>query len=164
MNIHTTASRFETPHQMIRYMHNFAYTDYDFLMDPDEVYQDKRGSCHDQAFFELDELERQGLNPEGRFLIAVDKDGIGEETHSFVYYKDDDKWCWLENAWKDLRGIRYYTSEQELIDSVMFAFGQRNAFDKLYIANFNPSEHTIGEDLETFVDICMNSAEEYQIS
>ena len=159
MNIHTTASRFETPHQMIRYMHNFAYTDYDFLMDPDEVYQDKRGSCHDQAFFELDELGRQGLNPEGRFLIAVDKDGIGEETHSFVYWTGLYGAYWVENAWEDYQGIHEFDSESELIDTVISHFKERNPKKYIYLATLDPKDHDAGEDLETFVDICMEDAE-----
>ena len=69
----------------------------------------------------------------------------------------------IENAWEELRGIREYYSEDELIDSVMFVFGRRNGFDHLYLADFIPEEHSIGEDLDTFVDICMDSAEEYEI-
>lgn len=155
---------FKSPEQLMEFLKDVEYVEFSQLMPPIAVLLDVQGSCHDQALMEFVELSEQGYDVKAKFIIAVDKFGQGQETHSFVYYKDNDKWCWIENAWSDLRGIRYYTSEQELIDSVMFAFGQRNTFDKLYIADFNPSEHTIGEDLETFVDICMNSAEEYQIS
>ena len=105
-----------------------------------------------------------GLAPHAKFIMTVDDEGLGGETHSFVYYVSGDIYYWFESAWEDMRGIRKYHSKAELLDAVMFAFGQRVPFDKLYIADFIPEEHTIGEELDTFVDICMNSAEEYEIS
>ena len=154
---------FDFPYQLLRFMEHIQYTEFTELRSPLAVYLDACGSCHDQALFEYRELQAQGFSPKAKFIMSVDDYGQGGETHSFVYYQIANKWFWFENAWEELRGIREYYSEDELIDSVMFVFGRRNGFDHLYLADFIPEEHSIGEDLDTFVDICMDSAEEYEI-
>ena len=163
MYINTQGGLFKSPESLLEHMEEFRYIEFTSLMSPLEVLINKQGSCHDQVMLEMQELAEEGFNPKAKFIIAVNSDGQGQETHSFVYYYYDGSWCWFENAWKDLRGIRRYSTEDELLDSVMFAFGERNAFDILYIADFIPSEHYVGEDLQTLVDVCMNSAEEYKI-
>ena len=161
MKINTAGGLFSSPEALLDFMQSIQYSEFIALMSPIEVVIHKFGSCHDQAMLEMQELQEEGLNPIAKFIMSVDEDMQGQETHSFVYYPLDGKWYWFENAWEDVRGIREYENEQELIDSVMFAFGRRN-FGKLYIADLIPSEHSVGEDLQTFVDICMNSAQEYQ--
>lgn len=154
---------YHTPEQLLNGMSEIKYSDFIYLMSPTEVLVSKEGSCHDQALLEITELSSMGLEPKAKFLMSVDFYGQGGETHSFVYYEKGGYWYWFEHAWSDLTGIRKYHSEDELISSVILAFGKRVGFDRLYIADFEPEDHSIGEDLSTFVDICMNSAEEYQI-
>lgn len=161
---HNVDTMCENAKQLVELMGHIGYAEFTRLKSPLEVFLTTCGSCHDQVMLEHQELYGMGLDPQAKFIMAVDSDGQGMETHSFTYFKEDDKWYWFENAWEDLKGLHEYSSEDELIDSVMSAFGKRNDFDKLYIADFNPGEHTIGEDLETLVDICMNSATEYEIT
>lgn len=153
----------ESPEALLHVMKGIVYAGFVTLMSPDVVLATGMGSCHDQALLEYQELNRMGFSPIAKFIMSVDEYGQGEETHSFVYYNVGDKWYWFENAWRDLSGIREYHSEAELIDSVMFAFGRRNGFDRLYIADLIPREHKAGETLPEFVNICMNHATEYQI-
>ena len=159
-----TDSMCDTPEQLVEMMSHIQYQDFTKLMSPLEVFLTASGSCHDQVMLEMQELYNMGLKPIGKFIMSVDEFGEGEETHSFVYYKIGKRWYWFENAWEEFAGIHEYSNEQELIDSVMFAFGRRNGFVNLYIADFNPADHTIGEDLDTLVDICMNSAELYEVN
>lgn len=154
----------DNPEQLSDFMSFIKYADFTRLKSPLETFISHSGSCHDQVMLEFQELFDMRLSPCAKFIMAVEEDGQGGETHSFVYYEQDGDYYWLENAWEDMRGIHKYNSEAELIEAVMFSFGQRVPYDKLYIADFAPAEHTIGEDLETLVDICMNSAEEYEIS
>ena len=153
----------DSPEALLQVMRGIVYVGFVTLMAPEDVLATGMGSCHDQAILEYTELNRMGFNPTAKFIMSVDEDGQGEETHSFVYYSIGNRWYWFENAWSDLAGIREYSSEAELIGSVMFAFGRRNGFDRLYLADLFPSEHTTGETLSDFVDICMNHAEEYVI-
>lgn len=149
---------FESPEQLLQFMQDFDYKKFDTLMSTQDVGYYGEGSCHDQVFYELEALEALGLAPQAKFIMAVDKDGIGGETHSFVYWVDIDKAYWFENAWEDYRGIHEFASESELIDAVVGAFKARNPRNYVYIATLDPEDHVVGEDLDTFVDICMTDA------
>ena len=150
--------KFNSPNELDYFMTGFNYIDFTYLMSPEQVYKMESGSCHDLALFEYNELTKQGLYPAIKFLIAVDEDGIGGETHSFVYYKEGNTFYWFENAWKDYEGIHEFDTEQELLEYVLDAFTERNPRKYIFMADFKPEEHKYGEDLETLVDICMNYA------
>jgi hypothetical protein len=133
-----------------------------------EVLVLKEGSCHDQVMLEYSALSDMGLHPKAKFIMSVDANDNGEETHSFVYFKETGTCYWFENAWKDRRGVYKFGSEKELIKTVMHDFVIRlglhdDSSTKLYIAEFNPDEHTIGEDLATLVSNCMANAKEYEL-
>ena len=154
--------------KLLRDMAEFNYIEFTRLMSPLEVIVTKRGSCHDQVMLEFEELREMCLNPDAKFIMAVDSNDQGMETHSFVYFTLDRSWYWFENAWEDQRGLHQYPSEDELILDVMDKFLCR-AFSadtrpaKVYISEFAPREHTIGEDLPDLVNICMAHAVEFPI-
>lgn len=154
----TSYPRTSSPYQLLYLMSGFAYIDFATLMSPDAVADTQSGSCHDQVMFEVDDLSKQGLDPKAKFLIAVDPDGIGGETHSFVFYSESGKLYWFENAWEDYRGIHEFDTEHELFDFVLDAFANRNPGKEVFVGEFIPEEHHIGEDLQTLVDICMDNA------
>ena len=162
---HRSDSLCDTPEQLIQLMSNIRYTEFDKLMSPLEVLLTTHGSCHDQVMLELQELYDMGYDAKAKFIMAVDENGQGLETHSFVYYGDNNKWYWFENAWEDMQGIYKFDGYHDMLDTIMedFAHHIDYEYSKLYLADFDPKDHTIGEDLDTLVDICMNSAEEYQL-
>ncbi len=151
-------SRFNSPNELDYFMSDFDYIEFSRLMSPELVFRTESGSCHDMVMFEYDELTKQGLAPKAKFLLATDDNGIGGETHSFVYYSEDSTMFWFEQAWQDYAGIHDFATEQEMFDFIIDAFINRNPNKHIYIADFIPEEHTIGEDLQTLVDICMNDA------
>ena len=57
-----------------------------------------------------------------------------------------------------MRGIHSYNSYDDMIKDITDKFISRNSQGKIYVADFIPAEHTIGEPLETLVNICMNTA------
>lgn len=150
--------RFKNPTQLLEFMNNIEYKDFDFLMSPNEVFVTCKGSCHDQVMLESDELTVQGLDPVAKFLMAIDDNDIGGETHSFVYWEKNGKFYWLENAWADQAGIHEFDTERDLLDYVISAFKFRNPHQYIYIADFDPDNHYVGEDLQSLVDICMDDA------
>lgn len=150
--------RFDSPLQMYSFLKYVKYKEFDYLMSPEEVIIQNQGSCHDQASFVLDELNRQGYTPIGKFLMVADDDGTGGETHSFVYFIWGDKFCWAESSWADYYGLNTFSTEQELLEYVIDAFTNRNPGKTLYMGDFILEDHTPGEDLATFVDICMENA------
>ena len=150
-------SRFNSPEQLLSFMSNIDYKEFDKLMDSQEVADEMLGSCHDQVMLEYDELSRQGFNPLAKFIIAVDNLGQGYETHSFVYYEYNDKFYWIENAWEDYRGIREFDTEDGLLNYVISTFANRNPDKSIYLSEFSPKSHRIGENLQQLVDTCLNS-------
>ena len=155
-------SRFKSPEELSKNLSSFKYSKFNRLMSPDQVAKTKRGSCHDQVMFELDELKKQGLNPKAKFIMAVSPNGQGGETHSFVYYTKNNKTYYLENAWVDKKGLHEFNNEKEMIDNIGSSFKSRNRNQNIYLADLNPNEHKVGEDLNTFVSKCMDNAEEFK--
>ena len=149
---------FESPEQLSEFMSDFDYKEFDTLMSTQDVGYYGEGSCHDQVMYELEALSCLGLDPYAKFLMAVDKDNVGEETHSFAYWLEDGKAYWFENAWEDYRGIHEFDSESEMLDTIITYFKERNPRKYIYMSTFNPEDHAVGEDLDTLVDICMNDA------
>lgn len=164
--LNKAGATFDSVSDLSSFMSNFKYIDFTTLMSPKEVLMTKQGSCHDQVMFEFKMMSEMKLDPQAKFIMGVYDDSRGGETHSFICYRDNDSfntWCWFENAWDDYKGIHGFSSYDDMIDFIMHAFSERYHYDKLYIADFNISEHDIGEDLSTLVNICMNSAEEYNL-
>lgn len=162
--LNKTGAIFDSVSDLSSFMSNFKYIDFTTLMSPKEVLMTKQGSCHDQVMFEFKMLNDMGLNPHAKFIMGIYDDSRGGETHSFIYYQNNNLWYWFENAWQDYKGIRSFNSYEDMIDFIIHIFDERHRYTKLYIADFDISEHSIGEDLNTFVDTCMNSSEEYNFS
>lgn len=139
-------------------MKKFKYKQFDRLMSAKQVASTKSGSCHDQVIYEIDQLSKLGLKPKAAFIMAVDKNGNGGETHTFVLYNENGKTNWFENAWSDKRGIHSYNNEKLAMADIVKEFKKRNKGQNIYLADFDPSEHSTGETLEVFVDKCMNKA------
>lgn len=154
-----------TPEKLLEMLSHIWYKDFSRLMSPLEVFISCCGSCHDQSMLEFQELSDMRLDPKAKFILAVDENGNGLETHSFVYFNRDNKFCWIENAWEEMRGLHWFSSYDDMIRYIMTKFIERvNSAKSYFLADFNPDEHTIGENLDELVDICMNSAHEFEPS
>ena len=88
---------------------NIKYINYTKLMTPDEVYESKKGSCHDQVMFELSVLRKMGYKPKALFIIEYNESGDGRdnETHSLVYYEKNNKIYWFVK-WKVSMNLNQY--------------------------------------------------------
>lgn len=152
------SSRFSSPVQMFNFLKYVRYKEFDTLMSPEQVILQNRGSCHDQAYFILDELTRQGYTPKGKFIVAMKPNGRGGETHSFAYFLWGERFCWAETSWEEYYGLNAFDSEQELLECVIEAFTYRNMDKHILLGDFNPKEHQVGEDLDALVNICLKSS------
>lgn len=142
---------------------NISYKNYTKLMSPEEVYSSKKGSCHDQVMFELYCLRKLKLNPKALFLIEYNSNGTGNSnvTHSLVYYENNGKICWFENAWGGNEGIHKFNSISELKNKLhelhkTGKFGNIKEYPELEITSFK--SHEPGESLQQLVDICVNES------
>lgn len=134
---------------------NFQYAEFTTLKSHDWVAKNKKGSCHDQVMYELQELRKCGLNPKADFFIQVDNKGQGYQTHSFVYYELNNKHIWFENAWKDQAGIHIYNSYNDMKNDIEKKLNTPKGIHTLW-GTFDDSKLKVGDDLQTVVDKCLD--------
>lgn len=94
------------------------------LMSPEEVLKYKKGICVDQAEFERDWFDKKGY--EHKVMVIQLKRENEWPGHAFLIYKDNNKYCWFENAWHSQKGIHIYNSYEELISDVKKRFIEQN--------------------------------------
>ena len=150
---------FENANSLSDHMKTFKYKEFDRLMSPDEVENTKTGSCHDQVMYEFRELRKMGKDPKGLFVIECDYNDLGGDMHSLVYYDENGKTNWFENAWKGREGVSQYSSLDDIKNEITKAhengeFGNSAKYGKLYFGEFMDTWHTPGETLQDFVDCC----------
>ena len=144
------------PKQLSDYMrNNIRYSEFKRLMSHDDVAKTKKGSCHDQVMFELEELRKMGKKPKAMFLINYNpKTNQGGKTHSFVYYKEKDKINWLENAWGGNEGIHQFDNVSSMAKTIK-SMQKSKKYPEIQFANFDDHKHKRGESLQELVDICL---------
>ena len=138
---------------------NIKYSEFTKLKNHDEVERTKTGDCHSQVMYEYVELKRLGLKPKAKFFIEYsDGSNNGGTTHSFVYYSQNGKVYWLENAWESQRGLHAYNNVQQMVKDVEqkhWAENPDSSFTKLAWGNFHPELHKSGDTLQNIVDMSL---------
>ena len=146
---------FSSAEDLSEHMRSFKYKEFDRLMSANEVGKQKRGSCHDQVMYELQQLRRMNKNPKAIFVIEHDGNQ-GGMTHSFVYWKERDRYRYLENAWGDHEGIKDFKSENDI--KQYFKNSKRNGefgdpkYKNLEFGIFDDSILKPGDSLQNVVD------------
>ena len=102
----------------------YHYDDSDFnddwfdeyiLENSDDLAKNLYGNCWDQVEFERDWFIKNGYEVKTIYeMVNLDYDN-DYPSHSFLIYKDNDEWCWFENADFNNRGIHRYNSYDELL-------------------------------------------------
>lgn len=148
------------PQALSKGLRKVKYKNFTKLMSHDDVAKGKKGSCHDQVMYEMDELRKMGLKPKGLFVMEIDDKGQGGMTHSLAYYKNGNKVSWLENAWGEKAGIKDYDSLKAIKREIQRAhksgeFGNSSKYKKLVFGEFDDQDHVAGESLQELVDKCL---------
>lgn len=137
-----------TPEEIYEWMHkNIAYDDTITgwkLRLPSEVYEDRKGNCHDQALFEAFIFHTNGIINGQLFFVEFSKDKKeGGNTHTLTWFRKAAReaklsadwkapfeeenaakgpftYYWFENAWEDQAGIHGpYNSIDEIKEAVL---------------------------------------------
>ena len=161
---YSNKTKFKDPKDLSKWMiRHIRYSEYTRLMSHDEVYMRRKGSCHDQCVFEVEELRRMGYHPQTLFFVEyAEGNPNGGVTHSLViFYKGFDI-CWFENAWEGQRGIHKFKTLFDLKKKIhdlhkSGKFGDYEQFPNLQFSLFDIDDHDVGEDLNTYVNICLES-------
>ncbi len=81
----------------------------------DDVVKNKVGNCWDQVELERDWFLKHNYEIKTIYeMVLLDYEN-SYPTHTFLVYKDHNKWYWFENADFDNRGIHEFNSFDELI-------------------------------------------------
>lgn len=132
---------------------NIKYQEFKKLMTPEEVFESRRGSCHDQVVFELAVLKALKYSPKTLFFIEYnDGETVGGQTHSLVYYRRGNNFFWFENAWGDQAGIHGpYKNVTEIKNDIISKHDTKK-YKKLQFASFKGKE---GMTLDELVKACL---------
>lgn len=143
----------------------YHYDDSDFnsdwfkqylLENKNDILKNLCGNCWDQVEFERDWFLEHGYEIKTIYeMVKLDYDNE-YPTHSFLVYKDNDYWCWFENADFNNRGIHKFNSFDELLNY------QYRLYVK-FLKTFNISNEEIQNIIVTDFDKPKDhaSAEEY---
>ena len=125
-----------------------------------ELYIDKKGNCHDQAYFAAFILNSWGYDARQLFFVEFDDDSdIGGNSHTLCYFRKrepDAAWYWFENAWEDQAGIHGpFENIEEVKQAVMKTYEEDNdinshKFDGIVFGSV--SNYRLGMNLHDYVD------------
>lgn len=147
--------RFETPQDLYLWMkNNFKYKNHTKLQSISQMLILPRGSCHDQVYFEMFYIQQMQLQYGAFFIIESNLKEQGGMTHSFLWYKKDNKYYWFENAWEDYSGIHEFNSLKDIIREIKKMhlenkWGNRTFFPILEI---RPLKFSVGDTLQQIVN------------
>lgn len=89
-----------------------------FLQSPEQLLNSKHGVCWDQAEFERYWFSKQAYDFDMYFMMFVKEVENNLPTHTFLAYKNNDKFYWFENSFGGQRGIHKYDDLEALINDV----------------------------------------------
>ena len=91
------------------------FRDLYYLQTPHSVMENGIGLCFDQVELERYLVSKMGINHRTYFM-SYQKRALGP-AHTFLLFKENDKYYWFENAWYKYKGIHEYdTKEEALLD------------------------------------------------
>lgn len=147
----------KTPEDLLYWMKsNIKYSEFNKLMSPEEVYEQKKGSCHDQSNFVYYVLNKLHLKKGRLFIIENNEEtGQGGETHSFAYFIRKKNYYWFESAWESNIGIHGpYNSLANMKKDVEDKWNKKKSYPNLYITTVRGVKE--GMNLQEFVDACLD--------
>lgn len=89
-----------------------------FLQTPEQLIASKHGVCWDQTELEREWFLKKGYDFKLFFLAFIKEELNNLPTHTFLVYKNDDKFYWFENSFGSQRGIHEYKGLDALIKDV----------------------------------------------
>ena len=91
------------------------YNEY-ILETKEDILNNSCGTCFDQVEFEREWFLKHNYEIKTFYQMVVLDYENSYPTHSFLAFKDNNKWYWFENSFKENRGIYEFNSIDELIE------------------------------------------------
>ena len=145
---------FNSPIELYNWMHkNISYKHTGKFLSVEEVMKNKYGDCHDQANFACHYLTKMGLKCGRLFMVEYNAwNSPGGATHTLVYFIQNNKYYWFENAWGNQSGIhKPFNTLQELKDDIASKWNYSGKNTKLYMSEYKSVKP--GSNLNDYVMI-----------
>jgi hypothetical protein len=130
-----------------------------FLQSPQELIKSGHGVCFDSTELERYWFEKNGYEIKTLFMIFAKQFDNDLPTHTFLAYKERDKWLWFEHSFGDQRGIHEYDTFEDLVMDVKkkhfdYAAEHRGATseDEKDLLTFEFEKPEYGSNMREFVD------------
>lgn len=91
--------------------------DESFIYTPDEVLEKREGNCWEQVELTRKIFKDYGITVDSYYASLSDDSGKFQ-THTFIVYKKDNSFLWIEHSWDRYSGIHEYVSLNELLKDV----------------------------------------------
>jgi hypothetical protein len=140
VEINQNFEKIKTPEELLEFMNNIKYgyigkndqkiytskdKNFDadmgkeyYLQDTKQLLESKRGVCWDQTELERTWFAKQNFDFKVFYLAFVKEEANTLPTHTFLAYKNNDKWYWFEHSFHIHQGIHQYDNLQDLIEDV----------------------------------------------
>ena len=99
-----------------------SFLDNYYLQKPLDAINSKIGLSFDQVEVERYYLNKMDVSFRTYYLLYQDSE-LGP-AHSFLLYRDNKKYYWLENAWYKYRGVHEYNSKEEAFIDISRKFSK----------------------------------------
>lgn len=122
------------------------------LQDADTIVKDNYAVC-----WEMCELERDFLNInniENKTIFVILKNT--HICHTFIVYKENDKYYWLEASWANKKGIHKFNSLEEILDYYRDNFQDfaKREYDRNDLEFYEYKNIYPGMNCESFYETC----------
>lgn len=130
-----------------------------YLQNPKDTWKTKIGICWDQVEVERSFLKEKNIPHQSIFMFY--DDGVKYPIHTFMLFKLDKKYGWIENTYENVKNeVQYYDSILEAIEAITKEFIRENNLkiignDKLYFFNYEKPKYGIG--FEEYINHCRKS-------
>lgn len=116
-----------------------------YLQNPNELLMSKCGVCWDQVELERKLFNENNIDCKTYFIYISDGDML--PSHTFLTFKNNNKYYWFEHSWGRCKGIHEYVSENDLLMDVINKFKRdHNEVNKeahLYLYEYQKPESHI---------------------
>ncbi len=176
-------NKITTPQELLKFMNNIEYGylgsnqkiykqedekfDKDWynnyvLETKEDILRNKVGNCWDQVELERDWFEKNGYEIKTYFEMPLLDYKNNYPSHTFLIYKDNNKYYWFEHAGLNNYGIHEYNSLEELHKDQMNKYHDTlkeysissEEINHIIIKEYNKPENNLSA--EEFINHCLN--------
>lgn len=125
------------------------------LLSPDKLSDQKIGICFDMV--EYERIYLQNNNIHGQSILIVHEKDHKPTIHTFMIYQNNNKYYWIEYAFRKTSGIRSYSNIHDCLENVKREFLNENnitAPGNISLYNYEKPPYNITQ--QEFIKHCLS--------